>query len=156
MLPWFVPEITPAIDHAGVHRRGFDAAEAGRNIRAIVEAQAMAMRLHSRWIAAGVAEVRATGGGAANAAILQVIADVFGADVVRPPVTNTAALGAALRAFHGDAAGTREERPWSTVVAGFTDPDPALRVRPDRAAAAVYAKLLPEYEEFESRMRSSA
>ena len=148
MLPWFVPEITPAVSAPGVRRRGLDARDAPRNIRAVVEAQAMAMRLHSRWIADRVAEVRATGGAAANRDILQVIADVFDADVVRIAAGNSAALGAALRAFHGDR--VADGLPWKDAVAGFTDQDDRLRVRPNAAAAAVYAKLLPEYGAFES------
>jgi sugar (pentulose or hexulose) kinase len=34
--------------------------------------------------------------------VLQVMADVFNADVVRSRTGNSAALGAALRAFHAD------------------------------------------------------
>ncbi|HTM27081.1 MAG TPA: FGGY-family carbohydrate kinase, partial [Vicinamibacterales bacterium] len=148
MLPWFVPEITPAVSAPGVHRRGLEAGDAPRNVRAVVEAQAMAMRLHSRWIADRAAEVRATGGAAANRDILQVIADVFDADVVRIAAGNSAALGAALRAFHGDR--VADGLSWNEAVAGFTDRDNRLRVRPNAAATAVYAKLLREYQAFES------
>src|SRR4029077_11328303 len=94
MLPWFVAEITPTVRQAGVHRENLDPAEAARNVRAIVEAQAMAMRLHSRWIADRVTGIRATGGAAANRDILQVVADVFGADVQRIAPANAASLGA--------------------------------------------------------------
>ena len=51
MLPWFVPEITPPVRNAAVRRLNVDAADGPQNVRAVVEAQAMAMRLHSRWIA---------------------------------------------------------------------------------------------------------
>ena len=156
MLPWFVPEITPAVAHADMHRRALDAADAARNVRAIVEAQAMAMRLHSRWIVDRVDVIRATGGAAANAQILQVIADVFAAEVVRIASGNSAALGAALRAFHGDRFAAGDPVSWEEAVAGFTDPTPQPHIRPAPSHVAAYATLLREYEAFESRMRSSA
>ena len=62
----------------------------------------MAMRLHSRWIAPRPATIRATGGAAANRDILQIIADVFDAEVVRGATRNSASLGAALRAYHAE------------------------------------------------------
>ena len=83
MTPWFVPEITPLVAAPDIRRHDLDDADGARMVRAIVEAQAMAMRLHSRWIAPRPATIRATGGAAANREILQVIADVFDAEVVR-------------------------------------------------------------------------
>lgn len=150
MTPWFVPEITPRVARAGVRRHGLDEAEAdgARVVRAVVEAQAMAMRLHSRWIAPRPAAIRATGGAAANREILQVIANVFDAEVVRSAPRNAASLGAALRAYHAERRAEGEPVEWEAVVAGFTAPD--LRVQPDPAAVAVYARMLPAYERFES------
>jgi hypothetical protein len=43
--------------------------------------------------------------------------------------------------------------PWAEVVAGFTSPDAELRIRPNPANVAVYARMLPEYEVFEARAR---
>jgi len=149
MLPWFVPEITPFVPRPGVRRKGYDAADTERDVRAIVEAQALAMRLHSRWIAERVDAIRATGGAAVNREILQIIADVFNADVVRTTPRNTASLGAALRAFHADRVASGDPLEWKDVVAGFTEPLEETRVRPNPANVAVYAKALPAYEEFE-------
>ncbi len=156
MTPWFVPEITPPVAHAGPRRHNLDGADASRMVRAVVEAQAMAMRLHSRWIAPQAATIRATGGAAANHDILQVIADVFGVEIVRGAPRNAASLGAALRAYHAERRAEGELIPWEDVVAGFTAPDAELRVRPDPANVAIYARLLPEYEAFEARARSSS
>ena len=50
MLPWFEPEITPAVAAPGVRRRGLDEHDAAANVRAVVEAQMMALALHSRWM----------------------------------------------------------------------------------------------------------
>ena len=148
MTPWFVPEITPPVPNAGVRRHHLDESDGPRMVRAIVEAQAMAMRLHSRWIAPSPRTIRATGGAAANPEILQVIADVFNAEVVRAAPRNAASLGAALRAYHADRRAEGALVEWEDVVAGFTEPD--LRVRPNAAAVATYAALLPEYEALEA------
>jgi xylulokinase len=153
MTPWYVPEITPAVPRPLSRLHDLDEGDAARMVRAIVEAQAMAMRLHSRWIAPRPESIRVTGGAAANAAILQVIADVFGVEVVRAAPRNAASLGAALRAYHADRLADGDRLDWEDVVAGFTTPD--LRVQPDPAAMAAYAALLPAYEEFESRTRQS-
>jgi xylulokinase len=146
LAPWFVPEITPPVAQAGARWKAVDPSDAPRAVRAVVEGQAMSMRIHSRWIAPRVSTIRVTGGAAANAAILQVIADVFDAELVRIAPRNAASLGAALRAYHADRLAAGAPVAWRDVVAGFTDPD--LRVTPNAAAAAVYRERLPEYERF--------
>ena len=145
MLPWFEAEITPRVHAAGVRRYGLDPADGPAEVRALVEAQMLALALHSAWMGVEVRSVRATGGAAANDAILQVAADVFGAEVERIPVGNSACLGAALRAWHADALAEGRPVPWEEVVAGFTAPDAARTVRPIRAHAAVYSELRGAY-----------
>lgn len=156
MLPWFVPEITPHVERAGVRRLGLGATDAEHNVRAVVEAQAMSMRIHSRWIVEHAPVIRATGGAAENEDLLQVIADVFDAEVVRLTTTNSAALGAALRAYHGDCLASNQPIPWDDVVAGFTDPAPGPPVRPRAASVLVYRGLVREYEEYEREARREA
>jgi xylulokinase len=155
MVPWFVPEITPTIDAPGPHRHDLDPADAARNVRAVVEGQAMAMRQHSRWIAPSVEVIRATGGAAQNREILQVLADVFDAEVVRIAPPNAASLGAALRAYHGDHLAQGTAVAWRDVVAGFTDPVGTPALRPDPARVAAYARLQPAYEAFAARIQAS-
>jgi xylulokinase len=140
LVPWFVPEITPRTDARGPIRANLDPDDAAGNVRAVVEGQAMSMRLHSGWFAPSVRTIRVTGGAAVNAGILQVLADVFDAEVVRIAPPNAASLGAALRALYAD---RRAELTWSQAIAGFTDATPAAR--PRQNAAAVYAALLPQY-----------
>ena len=146
LAPWFVPEITPPVKQAGPRWANVEPSDAPRAVRAVVEGQAMSMRIHSRWIAPKVSTIRVTGGAAANAAILQVIADVFDAELVRIAPRNAASLGAALRAFHADRLADGAPVAWRDVVSGFTDPD--LRIAPNPAAAAVYRERVPEYERF--------
>ena len=94
---------------------------------------------------ARIDRVIATGGAAVNRAILQVMANVFNADVDRLDVENSAALGAALRAYHADRLASGEPVSWNTVVSGFTEPHPGHRVPPNPKHAAVYATLRKEY-----------
>jgi xylulokinase len=146
LAPWFVPEITPPVKEAGAKWQDVDPADAPRAVRAVIEGQAMSMRLHSRWIAPRVSTIRVTGGAAANQAILQVVADVFDAELVRIAPRNAASLGAALRAYQAARLAAGSPVPWQDVVTPFTPP--TLRVTPNAAAAAVYRERLPVYERF--------
>ncbi|HEX5475348.1 MAG TPA: FGGY-family carbohydrate kinase [Vicinamibacterales bacterium] len=150
LRPWFVPETTPAAD-TGVLREGLDPDDAAANVRGVVEAQMMAMANHTEWIARPIARIHAAGGAAANPAILQVMADVFGADVYRAAAVNAAALGAALRAFEADARAHGHACPWPDVVAGLTDPAPGSRIRPVPAHTRVYDDLRRRYAGLEAR-----
>jgi xylulokinase len=154
LLPWFEPEITPLVLTPGLRTIGLPAEIGTAHVRAVVEAQMMSLALHSRWMKVTPAEIRATGGAAANREILQVAADVFDAPVQRTEQANSAALGAALRAWHGDGLAGGSPVPWGQVVAGFTDPAAASRVLPVRANVEVYRRLLPRYADWEAQMLS--
>jgi len=150
MLPWFVPEITPVVAAPGVRRQGLDEHDAAANVRAVVEAQMTALSLHSRWMGVAVDVIHVTGGAAANRQILQVLADVFGADVRCLEVGNAAALGAALRALHADRLDDRDPLTWDAVVDGLEQRTPD-RIQPIRAHHAVYVAQRERYGEFERR-----
>src|SRR6185369_672799 len=137
------PEITPKVLKPGVRRFDLDPTDGPANIRAVVEAQQMAMAIHSRWMGVDVKTIYATGGASANRAILQVMADVFGADVYQFAVGNTACLGAALRAFHADAASTGQSVDWADAIRGLAEPVVSTRVTPDHHGRAIYAELRP-------------
>jgi xylulokinase len=94
--------------------------------------------------------VHATGGAAANRQILQVLADVFGADVRRVEVGNAAALGAALRALHADRADSGAAIDWADVIAGLEQTPPEV-VRPNRAHREMYRAQRVRYAEFERK-----
>jgi xylulokinase len=149
LLPWFEPEITPLVLNPGVRRRGLAGDDGPGNVRAIVEAQMMAMALHSRWMGVDIATIYATGGASANRAILQVMADVFGADVYQFEVGNSACLGAALRAFHADAESRGRSISWDEVVGGIAEPVASSRVQPNRGSRGVYDDLMRKYAAFE-------
>src|SRR6185436_16938547 len=116
------PEITPRVARAGVRRVNLDPADGARNVRAVVEAQMMALANHSRWMGVDVRTIHATGGASANRDILQVMADVFDAEVYQFVVGNSACLGAALRAWHADALSEGRELAWTEIVRGLAEP----------------------------------
>jgi xylulokinase len=148
MLPWFVPEITPEVAMPGVRRQGLGEGDGAAHVRAVVEAQMTALSLHSRWMGVTVDVIHATGGAAANRQILQVMADVFGAEVRRVEVGNAAALGAALRALHADRLDDGDRIAWDGVITGLDQPPPDV-VRPNRALHGMYIAQRLRYAEFE-------
>ena len=153
MLPWFDPEITPRVNEPGVHRRNLDAGDAARNIRAVVEAQMLAMANHSTPVTGGrVTRVLATGGASANREVLQVMADVFDATVYQASADNAACLGAALRAFHAHQRSLGRELSWDAVGRGLTEPSEASRVDPFPAHVTAYVDARRKYRDFEAEI----
>jgi xylulokinase len=151
LLPWFEPEITPAVATARVHRYGFDQHDAAADVRALVDSQMLAMARHSRWMGVNVDTIHATGGAAVNRAILRTMADVFGAAVLRFEVTNSAALGAALRAAHVDLQARRLATGWEDVIRGFIEPAGESRITPDAGRHARYRELMKVHAACEAR-----
>ena len=143
LLPWFEPEITPSVASPGVRRYGLAADDGPGHVRGVVESQLLAMARHSRWMAVDIKTIYATGGAAANRAILRVMADVFGADVYQFNVGNTACLGAALRAFHGHTVSEGRSIEWHDVVRDVAAPVAASLIRPDPIRHAIYRELMP-------------
>ena len=156
MLPYFAPEIVPRVEVANVVRRGLGEADRDANVRAVVEAQALSSKLHSTWMGVAINQLSVTGGGSANREILQVYADVHDCPVQRFETTNSAALGAALRAAytHGQEAGGGAG--WKDLVGPFTRPLSGSTVKPDPAAVAAYQELLPRYRELEEEWAGAA
>ena len=149
LIPWFEPEITPAVADPHVHRYRLAPDDAAANVRAVVEAQMMSVAAHAQWMSVTIDTIHATGGAAANREILQVMADVFGVEVYRSTVGNSAALGAALRAWQADRLDEGQPLAWSVVTA-IAQPSPSSRVVPSPARHAVYRELLPIYEACEA------
>ena len=105
----------------------------------------MSMAIHSQWMGVKVKTIHATGGASANRAILQVMADVFGADVYQFDVGNSACLGAALRAFHGHRAASGDPVSWDDVVRGLAEPVKSTRVSPTPSNHATYLEMIERY-----------
>jgi xylulokinase len=145
LLPYFVPEITPRVLKPFPRWFGSDAFAAGRDgaaaARAVAEAQALSMRLHSDWIGEKMHTILVTGGASRNRGLLRVLADVFQATIMPLPVSNASALGAALRA-----AQAADNCAWETLFARFCPPDRAMAVAPDPSTRQVYEELGAAFE----------
>jgi xylulokinase len=150
LLPWFGHEITPAVAASGARRYGLRSNDAAGNVRALIDTQMMAMAHHSQWMGVHVDTIHATGGAAANRAILQTMANVFDADVYQLEVANSAALGAALRASHADLNFGGQHVNWDDVVSGLAEPAREGRLSPEPDRVAVYRELLPIYRACEA------
>jgi xylulokinase len=146
LLPYFVPEISPRLSAPAVRWFGSPDFVAGKNAaaaaRAVVEAQALSMRLHSAFIGEPPSRILVTGGASKNAGILRVLADVFQAEIVPLRVGNSSALGGALRA-----AQAVEGRPWNVLYTRFAAPDLDRRVTPDPGSKVVYEGILPQLQD---------
>ena len=150
-LPWYEPEITPPVMAAGVHRYGLDEGDAPAHVRGVIEAQLMAIARHSRWMQVAVDTIYATGGASANVQILQVMADVFGAEVYQLEVGNSAALGAALRAWHADRAEAGDPVSWDDVVRDLVEPVASSRLQSRPNVHAMYQELMLRHAECEAQ-----
>jgi xylulokinase len=127
VLPMEEPEITPRRP-AGRIALGAPATPAALP-RAAVEGQALSLRLHSRWVGTPTTQLLLTGGASENPSVAKIFADVFGAPVLRLAVSDSAALGAALRAAEG-ACGAKMaelEAAFCAPAPGVVQPNPALR-----------------------------
>ncbi len=152
MLPYFDAEIVPRVTLPGVVRKGLDPTDADANVRAVIEAQALSSRIHCEWMQVPVGSLSVTGGASANTEILRIFSNVHGAPVHRFQTTNSAALGAALRAAHGHFKQVGTERSWPDTVAPFAKPVPGSTLQPDAAARAVYDDLAEEYRRLENQL----
>ncbi|HSX11808.1 MAG TPA: FGGY family carbohydrate kinase [Chlamydiales bacterium] len=152
MLPYFEAEITPKVLHPKVRRRHLSEEDIASNCRALIEAQMMSMRLHSRWMKFAPKLIYATGGVSNNPPILKIMADVHRCPVMRSAVPKSTALGAALTAAFGYFSSQSMPLDWMELVAGFTDPIFSSRVDPDPASRAIYDRLTEQYAQFESEL----
>jgi len=150
MLPWLEPEITPTVHSPGVRRYHLDPRDGPANVRAVIEAQMMSLSIHSQWMGVDVDTIHATAGAARNREILRIMADVHDADVYQHEVGNSACLGAALRALHGDLVSDQKKVTWDEVIAGFTEPVKESRLEPIPANVERYAELKKIYAACES------
>jgi xylulokinase len=150
LLPWFEPEITPPVSEPGIRRYGLAEHDRDGHVRGLIEAQMMSMALHSGWMGVSIDTIHATGGAAANREILQVMADVFGADVYQFEVGNSASLGAALRAAEAHARAEGVPTTWEDILRGLAEPDAASRIVPRRHHTELYAQLMRVYQACEA------
>ena len=97
------------------------------------------------WMGITPRTIYATGGASINREILQVMADVFNADVYRFEATDAAALGAAVRAYQADTG-----LGWDEVISGFVEPNPKSRITPIESNVRAYRSLMPKQAELDA------
>lgn len=154
MLPYFAPEIVPRVPQPKAVRENLDAGDARAEVRAVIEAQAMSAKIHSRWMGVDIGSLYVTGGASANVEILKVYANVHDCPVHRFETTNSAALGAALRACFSHQRQAGKGKNWKEVVAPFTQPAASSTIEPDPQVVEVYEELIHKYEELEKKHTS--
>jgi xylulokinase len=139
MLPYVLPEITPLVMQPGILRFGGLAADdVPGNVRAVAEAQAMAMYLHSDWTGSRPKRLLVTAGGSENRGLLTVISQVFGAEVHSFEVKESAALGAAMRAAHGFLSARDRSAGWRDLFESIAKPVTKETIRPSAEAVKAY------------------
>ena len=149
MLPYFFPEIVPLVLTPKVYRFGFDDRDLDGNVRAIIESQFLSMRLHSKWIGKMPEEIYATGGGSANMDILQIAADIFNAKIRSFEVTNSAALGAALRSAKSYYDSNNIKKSWQDIVETFLNIQESEVIEPNGNYKLLYDEMLNVYKKCE-------
>jgi xylulokinase len=139
MLPYFLPEITPLVLESKVHRLGgLSEEDKVSNVRAIAEAQIMAMYLHSGWIGCRPKSILVTAGGSENRGLLRVISQVFGAEVRSYEVKESAALGAAIRAAYCCLKEKNTPVEWKDLTDPFIKDSTAEVIHPSAEDAEIY------------------
>ncbi|CBJ33890.1 conserved unknown protein [Ectocarpus siliculosus] len=155
-------EITPQINRQGnfvVDAEDRQSAQgelsAEEEVRAVVEGRFLSMKAHARELGVAKPErVLATGGGSNNAELLQVLADVFQAPVFTAAASDSAAVGAALRAKHG-VEGLRRGVPYVPFAEVYGESDmgePAAVPSPD--AGEAYGGMVDRMDALEQRVMS--
>ena len=152
LLPYFVAESTPLVLTPGVKYHGSAEFCSGKSdssvkIRAILESQALSMKLHSRWIGEDFKRIRVTGGASGCRSFRQILADVFQAEIEQIAIPDSAGIGAALRA-----ANAIGRIPFSVLYRKFTAAVESTKSNP--ANAVIYDHALQEYADLSSRAGS--
>ena len=151
LLPYITDEITPqAMNVNGIVHDGNTLfrshKDASAIVRALVEAQAMTMKLHTGWFSHKVKELRVTGSMSDSLGVCQVLADVFNSPVERMSHHNAAAQGAAMRAAQ---ALNPDEYSWGSLSKAFAKPVPKKTVYPIKQNVEIYKSLIVHYAELE-------
>ncbi|MHA1490055.1 MAG: xylulokinase [Promethearchaeota archaeon] len=150
MLPYFFPEIVPLVLKPKVYRFGFDENDLMGNVRAIIECQFLSMRLHSEWIGEKPKVIHATGGASANEEILQIAANIFNTNVIKFEITDSAALGAALRSAKSYYDSINNKKTWNEILKNFVNLQESSVIQVDSKCKKLYDDMLKLYKKYEA------
>lgn len=132
ILPYLVDEVVPPVKTT-TQVSDFKDMDSAKGMTALIESQFLSLQLQARQHLPEVKLIRLTGGASRNKAIAQIISDIFQAKVECIQVSNSAALGAAMRA--GNA---HRKNDWSTWVSAFSQV--GLSFEPNASNAQAYAQ----------------
>jgi xylulokinase len=159
MLPYFRPEITPLVLEPEVLRfGGLSEDDAKANVRAVAEAQVMAMYRHSGWTGQRPKSIVVTAGGSENRGLLKVISRVFDTEVCSFEIKESAALGAAIRAAYCCLNNTGPKTSWNELIAPYLTQTAEDVITPSPAEVEIYHHkngLLRVYEACENFARGT-
>ncbi len=146
MLPYFEPESTPLVLAPQVwYNFDYATASNAEKIRAVLESQALSMKLHSAWQDEDFKRIRITGGASQSRGLRRILADVFQAQIETVAVTNSAGLGAAIRAANAVAG-----IPFAELYQTFCET--VEKVDPNPTTAPVYQELAIKYSKLEKQV----
>jgi D-xylulose kinase len=160
LLPYLEGERTPNVPDGtgvffGVRPKTFTA---GHFARATMEGVTLGMNYGLRRLATlGVkaTQVRATGGGAKSRLWRQIMADVFGVEVVTLKVAEGAAYGAALQALWSWRKSKDEDISISEITDRFVAVNRAETTEPDSKATALYSQVQELQDSLSKSLRPS-
>lgn len=139
MLPFYEPEITPALDTGGPVFSDQRERSSHESVRAVLEGQFLNMRAHSDWLGVTPERIYVTGGASENDGIAQTIANIFGVPVERLDVPGSATIGAAMRAAHALGEDLRD------LEAKFSQPQEGRTIVPEAGAKQRYDEVLQKF-----------
>jgi xylulokinase len=132
-LPFEVDEITPKRQKGRIYAYSIP-----HNLalpRASIEGQILNIKIHSRWINCVAKKIILTGGASQSDSIAQIVSDIFGLPVYRIAVSDSAALGAAMRAAYSGLGVSIE-----TLVDKFCTPVSGV-IMPNLSFTSAYSSL---------------
>ena len=141
MLPYFEPESTPLVLAPEVKYNFTEASDVER-LRIVMESQALSMRLHSAWLNEDFKRIRVTGGASKSKAFCRILADVFQAEIETIAISDSAGLGAAMRAANSIGKISFDKLCHTFCVLYEI-------IKPDQKNARIYENMLCRYAEFE-------
>jgi len=150
ILPYFFPEIVPLVLQPKVYRFGLDVDDLEGNVRAIIESQFLSMKLHSQWIGDTPDEIYITGGASVNKEILQTAADIFNTNIRQFEISDSAALGAALRSAKSYYDSINRSMNWNEIVENFIDIRDTRLIKPNVESYELYNDMVELYKRCEA------
>lgn len=136
-LPFIVDEMYPSCA-AQINEESLSSFSPTKALVGLIESQILNLRFFAAKHAKNINTIRLTGGASQNTAIAQMIADVFQAKVERIEISNSAALGSAMRAANASG-----QESWDSLNKNFTAAKSQLL--PNSSNASIYEDKLKAY-----------